>query len=64
MLEAKSNGALVKAGPGSPEVAKCPACEGEVRRRKRRVGRDGQVFFYRHRMGVGSDCPLRYRPTR
>jgi hypothetical protein len=63
MLEAKANGVSVKAGLGSPEVAKFPACEGEVRKRKWRVGRDEQVFFYRHRKGVGSDCPLRYRPT-
>jgi hypothetical protein len=63
MLEAKSNGVLVKAGPKSPDVAECPACKGEVRKRKRRVGRGQYVYFYRHRNGVGDECALRYRPT-
>ena len=63
MLEAKVNGRLIKAGPDSPEVAQCPACGGEVRKRKRKIGRSEHVYFFRHRIGVGSDCPLRYRPT-
>jgi hypothetical protein len=63
MLEAKVNGVLVKAGPKSPDVAECPACKGEVRKRKRRVGRRRYVYFYRHRVGVGDGCPLRYQPT-
>jgi hypothetical protein len=64
MLEAKLDGELIQAGPDSPEVAQCPACGGEVRKRKRKVGRGGLVHFYRHRQGVRTDCPLRYRPTK
>jgi hypothetical protein len=63
MREAKLNGRAVQAGPDSPEIAQCPACGGEVRKRKRKSGRDGFTYFYRHRAGVGNDCPLRYRPT-
>jgi ssDNA-binding Zn-finger/Zn-ribbon topoisomerase 1 len=64
MLAAKVNGRLIKASSDSPEVAQCPECGGEVRKRKRKIGRNGDVFFYRHRRGVGNDCPLRYRPTK
>jgi hypothetical protein len=64
MFEARVNGHPVRAGADSPEVAQCPACGGEVRKRKRKVGRGGYTYFYRHRRGVGDDCPLRYRPTR
>ena len=32
------------------DVAQCPACEGEVRKRRRKVGRDGHTYFYRHRL--------------
>jgi hypothetical protein len=63
MFEARVDGQPVKAGPDSPEVAQCPVCGGEVRKRKRKVGRDEYVFFYRHHNGVGNDCALRYRPT-
>jgi hypothetical protein len=63
MLEAKVDGVLVKAGPKSPDVAECPACKGEVRKRKRKVGRGRYSYFYRHHNGVGEGCPLRYRPT-
>jgi hypothetical protein len=64
MLEAKVDGELIQAGPDSPEVAQCPACGGEVRKRRRKVGRDGHTYFYRHRRGVGDECPLRYRPNK
>jgi predicted nucleic acid-binding Zn ribbon protein len=67
MLEAKVDGELIQAGPDSPEVALCPACGGEVRKRKRKVGRHGHTFFYRHRhrsSARSDDCPLRYKPTR
>jgi predicted nucleic acid-binding Zn ribbon protein len=63
MLEAKINGELIQAGPDSPETAQCPACGGEVRKRRRRVGRNTHTYFYRHKAGVGDDYPLRYRPT-
>ena len=64
MHEAEIDGQLVKAGPDCPDVAQCPACGGEVRKRRRKVSRTDYVYFYRHRIGVGNDCPLRYRPTR
>ena len=63
MKEAKVDGELVQAGPDSPEIARCPACGGEVHKRKRRVGRNGYSYFYRHRQGTNPDCPLRYRLT-
>jgi hypothetical protein len=63
MREAKLNGRTVQANPDSPEIAECPVCGGEVRKRKRKSRRDGFTYFYRHRAGVGNDCPLRYRPT-
>ena len=62
MREAMLNGRAVQAGPDSPQVAQCPACGGEVRKRKRKVGRNGYAYFYRHHTG-DDDCPLRYRPT-
>ena len=66
MLEAKVDDQLILAGPESPEAALCPACGGEVRKRKRKVGRDGHTYFYRHRYRSGAsndDCPLRYKLT-
>ena len=64
MQEAKVDGELIQAGPGSPDVATCPACGGEVCKRKRKVGRNGHTHFYRHQRGTDADCPLRYRMTR
>ena len=55
ILEAKVDGELIQAGPDSPEVATCPACGGEVRKRRRKVGRSGYTFFYRHKAGVSQD---------
>ena len=43
MLAAKVNGRLIKASSDSPEVAQCPECGGEVRKRKRKIGRNGDV---------------------
>jgi hypothetical protein len=63
MIQAEIDGRLVKAGPDSPDVATCPACGGEVHRRRRR-GRNGKVtYFYRHKTGIGDGCSLRYRPV-
>ena len=63
MREAKVNGRLVSAGPDAPAEAVCPSC-GEVVRKRRRRKSDGQVtYFYRHVIGVGDECPLRYRPV-
>ena len=64
MQFAEVDGHLIQASPDSPEVAQCPACGGEVHKRNRKVGRDGHTHFYRHKAGIGLDCPLRYRPTR
>jgi hypothetical protein len=64
MQDAKVDGQLIQASSNSPDVATCPACGGEVHKRKRKSGKDGYTFFYRHRRGVGEDCPLRYRMTR
>ena len=61
MQQAKFEGELVTAGPESPHVARCPACGEEVHKRKRRRDDGGTVWFYRHRIGVGVGCPLRYR---
>jgi hypothetical protein len=61
MREAKWKGRLVEAGPDSPEVAKCPACGGEVHKRRRKVGRRKYTYFYRHCAGADDGCPLRYR---
>jgi hypothetical protein len=61
--EARLNGHLVEAGPDSPEVALCPACGEEVRKRKRKAGHQKYTYFYRHRIGAGDGCSLRYRPV-
>jgi hypothetical protein len=53
MRDAKLNGKPVLAGPDSPDVAQCPACGGEVRKRRRRVSRSEVTYFYRHKAGVG-----------
>jgi len=61
--DAQHIGHLVPASATSPDVATCPACGGEVRKRKRRVGRD-VTWFYRHRQGTeGDGCSRRYRPV-
>jgi hypothetical protein len=50
--------ARIEAGPNAPEVATCPACDGVVVLRSRRVGRDpaDKTWFYRHRRGEGPRC--------
>jgi hypothetical protein len=63
MKRALVNEELVTAGPDTPDVAICPDCGTEVRKR-RRTCMDGSVtYFYRHKRGEGKDCPRRYRPT-
>ena len=64
MREAKVEDEVVVAGPDTPDVAECPACGGEIHKRKRRR-MDGSVsFYYRHKRGVGKDCPKRSKlPT-
>jgi len=60
--EAIVEGQLVSAAPDAPKEAACPACGGAVTKRKRHAT-DGQVtYFYRHKRGVGEECPLRYHP--
>jgi hypothetical protein len=61
--KARLNGHLVEAGPNSPEVALCPSCGEEVHKRRRKVGQSEYTYFYRHRVGVGDGCSLRYRPV-
>jgi len=62
MLEAKVGGQLMRAGPDSLEKALCPACGGTVSKRKRRKMDGSVTYFYRHDVGVGDGCPLRYTP--
>jgi hypothetical protein len=61
MQDAKVGRRLVVAGPDSPDVAVCPACGGQVKKRKRTDG-GKTTWFYRHRTGA-DDCPRRYRPV-
>ena len=63
MKEAQVNGQTVSAGPGSPDVATCPACGGVVEKRKRRMMSGQVTYFYRHKADEGKDCPLRYNPS-
>jgi hypothetical protein len=64
MRKAMVDGQLVPASPEAPTVATCPACGGEVKKRKRRrTGRE-VTWFWRHRAGVGDECPLRYHPVK
>jgi len=63
MRDAKVKGRLVVAGPDSPEVAQCPACGGEVHKRKRRLMDGSVTYYYRHKQGVGKRCPRRYSPV-
>ena len=63
MRDAMIDDRQVLASPEAPDVATCPACGGEVRKRKRRDG-DQVTYFYRHKAGVGDGCPRRYSPTR
>ena len=62
MCEAMVNGRLMVAGPGSPEKAMCPSCGGTVSKRKRRKMDGEVVYFYRHKRGVGEECPRRAHP--
>ena len=61
MHDAQLNGKLIPASATSPDVAQCPACGGEVRKRARRNGKE-TTWFYRHRTGP-DECPRRYRPV-
>ncbi len=63
MRDAKVKGRLIVADPDSPDVARCPACGGEVHKRKRRLMGGGVIYFYRHKQGIGNNCTRRYRPT-
>ena len=57
MREAMVNGRVMVAGPDSPEKAFCPSCGEAVKKRKRKRT-DGRVtYLYRHRRGVGWQCP-------
>ena len=63
MKDAQHNGHLIQASPTSPDVAVCPACGGEVQKRRRRSGKT-VTWFYRHRQGTeGDGCSRRYRPV-
>ncbi len=63
MRKARVNGHLVLARPDSVVEAECPSCGGKVKKRKRQR-MDGRVTcFYRHELGEGQDCQLRYYPS-
>ncbi len=63
MRKARVNGCVVIAGPDSAVDAVCPSCGGKVKKRKRQR-MDGRVtYFYRHELGEGEDCQLRYHPS-
>ena len=51
MKDAQHNGHLIPASAGSPGIATFPICKDEVRKHKRRVGRE-VTWFYRHRACV------------
>jgi len=59
--EAMVDGRMIVAGPDAPEVARCPACGSEVRKRKRRTMDKTTSWFYRHPNGAGKGCPKRYK---
>ena len=61
MREAIVEGRLIVAGPDAPEVARCPACGSELRKRKRRTMDGTTSWFYRHPNGAGKGCPKRYK---
>jgi hypothetical protein len=63
MREAKVEDKIAVAGPDTLDVAECPVCGGEVHKRKRRRMDGGSSYYYRHKRGVGEDCPKRYRPA-
>jgi hypothetical protein len=61
MKKAEVNGKTVVAGPDAPDIAICPACGTELRKRRRKC-MDGTVtYFYRHKRGQAKGCPMRYR---
>jgi hypothetical protein len=62
MQKARVNGHLVQAGPDSPETALCPSCGAQVCKRKRKIGHGKYTYFYRHKIGAGDGCALRYQP--
>jgi len=63
MREATLEDKTVTTGPDVPDVARCPACDGEVLKRKR-GGSGGRVtWFWRHAL-FSDGCPLQYRPVR
>jgi hypothetical protein len=63
MKKALVDGKLVEASPEAPEMATCPGCGGEVRKRKRRRSDGDVTWFWRHKTGVGDGCEMRYNPV-
>ena len=62
MKVATVDGKPTPAASDSPDEALCPSCGGVVHKRKRRR-MDGHItYFYRHKRGEGTECPLRYHP--
>jgi hypothetical protein len=61
MRTAMAKGKLVQAGPESPDLAICPSCKGMVVKRSRNRQGGETTYFYRHKRGVGTGCPRRYR---
>ena len=61
--KAMVDGRLMTVSPEAPAAATCPACSGQVEKRKRQKG-DGEVtWFWWHRPGDGDGCPKRYDPN-
>lgn len=57
MNEAKVNGELIQARPGSPEVATCPVCGGEVHKRKRKANIRKKTYC----LSCETEIDFRYR---
>jgi hypothetical protein len=64
MRKARAGDRTVVAGPDAPDVARCPACGSEVHKRKRRCMDKTVTWYYRHKRGVGKECPRRYQMGR
>ena len=63
MRKAIVDGRLMAASPEAPAVATCPACGGQVEKRKRRKRNGEATWFWRHQPGEGEGCPKRYHPN-
>ncbi len=55
-----SSGQTIEAAEGSPTLGRCPQCGAPVILRRRKDGKGGMTYFWRHQDHLNLDCPARF----